>query len=195
MQKIIYKILLMVMLISALTLISGIYKLSFNKGEPVFNGAMNAKNATYRINGQAVTLRNGTAETEVAPGSASKILTKYFGNEVKHDFDDDGREDIAFLLTQETGGSGTFFYVVAALNTANGYVGSEGLFLGDRIAPQTTEMGKGNIIVVNYAERKPGEGFAVQPSVGKSRWLLLDPKQCSLAKLHKTSREKRILRG
>lgn len=166
----------MVMLISALTLISGIYKLSFNKGEPVFNGAMNAKNATYRINGQAVMLRNGVAETEVTPGSASKILTKYFGNEVKHDFDGDGREDIAFLLTQETGGSGTFFYVVVALNTANGYVGSEGLFLGDRIAPQTTEMGKGNIIVVNYAERNPGESFAVQPSVGKSRWLLLDPK-------------------
>jgi len=176
MQKIIYKILMVLMLISVLTLISGIYKLNFNKGKPVFNGAMNAKNATYHINGQAVVLKDGMAQVETAPGSSSKIVTKYFGNEVKHDFDGDGREDVAFLLTQETGGSGTFFYVVAALNTANGYVGSDGVLLGDRIAPQTIEKGKGNVIVVNYAERKPGESFAVQPSVGKSRWFLLDPK-------------------
>ena len=33
-----------------------------------------------------------------------------------------------------------------------------------------------NIIVVNYADRKAGESFAVQPSIGKSLWLLLDTK-------------------
>ena len=37
-------------------------------------------------------------------------------------------------------------------------------------------MGKGNIIVVNYADRKSGESFVVSPSEGKSMWLLLDPK-------------------
>lgn len=136
----------------------------------------NYKNAEYIIGGVHVKLKNGISETEVAPGSASKIVTTYFGNEVRHDFDGDGREDVVFLLTQNAGGSGTFYYVVAALDTAQGYVGSEGLLLGDRIAPQTTEMGKGNVVVVNYADRKPGESFAVQPSAGKSIWLLLDTK-------------------
>lgn len=142
------------------------------------------KNATYVIDGKSVTLVDGLSEVEAAPGSAAKIVTRYFGNEVRHDLNDDGREDIAFLLTQETGGSGIFFYVVAALNTPAGYVGSDAVLLGDRIAPQSTHMEEGattnetmrkNVIVVNYADRILGEPFTVQPSLGKSIWLKLDP--------------------
>lgn len=142
------------------------------------------KNATFIIEKRSITLINGLSETEAASGSTSKIITRYFGNEVKHDLDDDGREDVVFLLTQETGGSGTFFYVVAALNTSAGYRGSHAFFLGDRIAPQTTHMDEGetvrgtnrqNVIVVNYAVRLPGESFTTQPSLGKSLWLKLDP--------------------
>ncbi|MFA6297155.1 MAG: META domain-containing protein [Candidatus Paceibacterota bacterium] len=135
---------------------------------PAVQPISSPKNATYKIEGQNVTLGS--------VGSTSKITTQYFGDEVVHDFDGDGRNDTAFILTQNTGGSGTFFYLVVALNTVNGYVGSEGFFLGDRIAPQTVEMGKGNIILVNYADRKLSDSFAVPPSVGKSVWLLLDPK-------------------
>ncbi|MCK9344543.1 MAG: META domain-containing protein [Candidatus Pacebacteria bacterium] len=135
------------------------------------------KDATYKVNGALVTLKDGVAEGEAAPGSASKIITRYFGNEVLHDFNADGREDVAFLISQETGGSGTFYYVVAALNTEKGYVGTNDAFLlGDRIAPQTMHMGNGNVIVVNYAVRNPGEPFTTRPSLGKSNWLLLDPK-------------------
>ena len=156
----------------------GVYKFNVANDDVSFNAGTPASldNATYKINGQNVLLKNGLSVTEVAPGSGSKIITRYFGNEVKHDFDGDGREDSAFLVTQETGGSGIFYYIVARLNTVHGYIGSEGVFLGDRISPQTTEMGKGNIVVVNYAERAKGESFSVQPSVGKSRWLLLDTK-------------------
>ena len=133
------------------------------------------KDAEYVIGGDRVKLEDGVAEKESAPGSASKVVTKYFGNEVKSDLDSDGREDVIFLLTQETGGGGVFYYVVAGLNTERGYVGSEALLLGDRIVPQTTEKGKGKIVIVNYSDRKPGEDFVVKPSVGKSIWLLLDP--------------------
>ncbi|MCX6703584.1 MAG: META domain-containing protein [Candidatus Zambryskibacteria bacterium] len=140
--------------------------------------ATNPKNATYSIDGQSVTLVNGISSTPAAPGSASMVTTQYFGNEVTHDFDGDGRQDTVFILTQSTGGSGTFYYVVAALNTASGYIGSAGLLLGDRIAPQTTAMSQNkatpDVIVVNYADRKAGEAFTVQPSVGKSVWLKLD---------------------
>lgn len=147
--------------------------------QPKVITASNEKNAVYMINGESVQLVNGMAESPVAPGSASKIITKYFGNEVRHDLNGDGREDVAFLLSQETGGSGIFYYVVAALNMPGGYVGSQGLLLGDRIAPQTTEMSKNpahqNVIVVNYADRKAGESFTTQPSEGKNIWLKLDP--------------------
>jgi len=132
-------------------------------------------NATYVIAGESFTLVDGLAEKEIAPGSASKKVVRYFGNELYKDLNDDGREDVVFLLTQETGGSGVFFYAVAALNMETGYVGSEGIFLGDRIAPQTTEPGTGKIVIINYADRAPGEAFAVQPSYAKSLYILLDP--------------------
>lgn len=142
------------------------------------NQARSHKDATYIIEGRSIKLAEGSSEIEVVTDSASKIVTRYFGNEVQYDFDGDGREDVAFLLTQQAGGSGVFYYVVAALNTENGYIGSHGLFLGDRIAPQTTEMSRDssrtNVIVVNYADRAQGESFANSPSFGKSIWLLLN---------------------
>ena len=139
------------------------------------NGSVGGpENATYTIDGQKVTLVNGVSEVAVAPGSATMTTTRYFGNAVTYDLNGDGRPDTAFILTQDTGGSGTFYYFVAALNMPNGYVGSEGFFLGDRIAPQSTSMGAGTVVIVNYADRAPGESFAIQPSVGKSVWVKLD---------------------
>ncbi len=37
------------------------------------------KNGTYLIDGQSITLVNGVAETELAPGSASKQVASFFG--------------------------------------------------------------------------------------------------------------------
>lgn len=157
------------------------------------SGADGYKNAEYIIDGNHVRLENGRAQTEAAPGSAVKIITQYFGNDLKIDLNGDGEKDVVFLLTQNTGGSGTYYYVVAALRNSKqnikqnnesdgkskeGWIGSESYFLGDRIAPQTIDdggnRGGGNIIIVNYADRATGESFAVQPSVGKSVWLILD---------------------
>jgi hypothetical protein len=61
----------------------------------------------YTIDGERVLLANGVAEREAAPGSATTVVTRYFGNEVEGDLDGDGILDIAFLLTQDGGGSGT----------------------------------------------------------------------------------------
>lgn len=137
------------------------------------------RHAEYMIEGQRVQLRDGVAEVPAAPGSASLVTTRYFGNELVADLNDDGRDDMVFILTQDVGGSGTFYYVVAALNTVSGYVGSAGYLLGDRIAPQSTELSQNpshkSVIVVNYAERASGEPMTTLPSVGKSVWLKLDP--------------------
>ncbi|TSC68780.1 MAG: hypothetical protein G01um101456_502 [Parcubacteria group bacterium Gr01-1014_56] len=129
------------------------------------------KNTTYRIEGEVVQLTNGRSESEATPGSATKVVTDYFGNEAKGDLNGDGIPDLAFLLTQTSGGSGTFYYVVAAIQTAEGgYYGSNAIFLGDRISPQTTEIREGQV-VVNYAERNPGEPMSTEPSVGVSLYL------------------------
>jgi heat shock protein HslJ len=100
----------------------------------------------------------------------SRPPMKYFGNAVAYDFDKDGREDSAFIMTKRTSTDTVEYYVVARLNTVNGQVESKPLLLGENIAPQTTEMGKGPIVVVNYAVA------GADGSVGKSMHLLLDTK-------------------
>jgi hypothetical protein len=130
------------------------------------------QNATYQIENIAVKLTNGRSETAI-PGSSAKTVTQYFGNEAQEDLNGDGTKDAVFLLTQTTGGSGTFFYVAAALLTGQGYQGTNVVLLGDRIAPQTTEIRDGEIIV-NYADRNPGEPFGAQPSLGVSKYLKIE---------------------
>ena len=141
--------------------------------------ATDYKNISYVIEEDKVTLTNGISNEAVAPGSATRIVTKYFGNDLRTDLNNDGREDVVFLLTQDPGGSGTFYYVVAALNTDNGYRGSAGYLLGDRIAPQSIDMSQNpnhkNVIVVNYFDHATDAPMAEKPKLAKSVWLKLDP--------------------
>ena len=136
------------------------------------------KNAEYVIEGQRIKLADGLAEAEASRGAASRIVTRYLGNELKTDLNDDGREDVVFVLTQQRGGSATFFYAVACLNTATGYIGSDGYLLGDRIAAQAIVLSRNprhkNVVVINYQDRRPDQPMTAQPSVDKSVYLRLD---------------------
>lgn len=140
---------------------------------PVSGASFNGKNSSFIIDGEKVQLKNGVSQTEAAPGSASKVTTTYFGNEAKGDLNADGKEDIAFLVSQATGGSGLFYYVVVALRTDTGYKTINVSLIGDRIAPQATEIKSGQL-VVNYAERASGQPMSAQPSVGVTKILKLN---------------------
>ncbi|MDE2188540.1 MAG: tryptophan-rich sensory protein [Patescibacteria group bacterium] len=129
--------------------------------------SFDGKNATFTIDGKPVTLVNGISKVPAAPDSASQVTTRYFGNEATGDLTGDGLPDTAFLITQDTGGSGLFYYAVVAIQTAHGYKTTNAVFLGDRIAPQSTSIvTKLQELEINYAERKPGEPMTAQPSVG-----------------------------
>ena len=130
------------------------------------------KNVAYSIEGIPVTLVDGRAEEASAPDSASKTITQFFGNEAMGDLNGDGTPDVAFVLTQSAGGSGIFYYVVVAQKTGAGYQGTNAIFLGDRIAPQSTEI-RGGQLIVNYVDRNPGEPMTTQPSVGVSKYVKL----------------------
>lgn len=160
-----YMIATLVIFIAGLLLLGNYAR---NKKAPESSG-LDPKNASYVINGEEVSLVDGISSIEAAPGSASKITTEYFGNEVRGDFNSDGVKDAAFLLSQETGGSGVFYYVAAALGTGAGYKGTNALLIGDRIAPQTTEV-NGKQIIVNYAGRASNEPMTASPSIGYSKY-------------------------
>ncbi|MBX4210829.1 hypothetical protein KW783_02535 [Candidatus Parcubacteria bacterium] len=134
--------------------------------------AIDPQNATYTIYDDTITLVHGESNTEASPGSTATISTHFFGNEAVGDLDKDGRPDTALLLVQDTGGTGVFYYAVVALNTVDGYKGTNAIFLGDRISPQTTEITNGKV-TVNYADRKPNQPMSTEPSVGVSKYLVV----------------------
>ncbi len=129
--------------------------------------AVDFRNATYDIDGVKIKLKDGQNEQKI-PGSVTTTTTSYFGNEAKGDVNGDEKEDTVFLLVQDGGGTGLFTYLVTALKTDNGYQILNTVFLGDRIAPQNTEIKNGTVIA-NYADRLPNEPMSAQPSVGVSR--------------------------
>ncbi len=132
---------------------------------------LDSKNCTFDVDGQTILLVDGYAENENTPQSASKLVTRYFGNEINIDLNLDGLMDSALLLQQENGGSGLFYYVVAAIQTKDGCSGTNAIFLGDRIAPQSTNvyMSEPTQFIVNYADRKPDEPMTSSPTEGISR--------------------------
>lgn len=139
-------------------------------GGTVLTGEFDPMNASYVIEGETIFLVEGQAETQTDPGVVTKITTRYFGNEDRGDLDGDGRADLAFLLTQDGGGSGVFYYAVVVLNKADGYKTTNTVFIGDRIAPQSTEINESaRELNINYAERAPGEPMTAEPTVGAVR--------------------------
>ncbi|MCX6226982.1 MAG: hypothetical protein NTV01_19905 [Bacteroidia bacterium] len=137
-----------------------------NGTESVFD----PKNATYTIEGDSIALINGKAEKEIAPGSASKIEVMAWGEPAIGDLSAGEANDAALILAYSAGGSGTFYYVVAALKDPQSgkAMGTNAIILGDRIAPQNISIDIGKIIV-NYANRKNSEPFSVTPTVGITR--------------------------
>lgn len=145
--------------------------------------APDAANATYMIDGGPVALSNGTASQPAAPGSASMMTTRLFGAPAIGDLNRDGRDDAAVILVRDSGGSGMFYYAAAVI--ASGTVpadaglrsspaqGTNAIFLGDRIAPQTVEI-KNGVMIVNYADRAPGQPMSAAPSVGKTAYFVTD---------------------
>ncbi len=134
------------------------------------------KNSSFTIDGRTVKLANGVSVVDAAPGSASKVTTRYFGNEAYGDLNGDGTIDTAFLISEDSGGSGLFYYVVVALTEKNGYKMTNAFLIGDRIAPQTTEINQSaRELHINFAERKAGEPMTTSPSVGAVLLLKVTP--------------------
>ena len=164
-MKTIFQIIAIAVLITIAVILSQSFHQSFYSpalGPTAFDG----KNSSFIIDGKQVTLVNGMATSTVADSGAA-IITRYFGNEAVGDLNGDGLEDVAFLVSQETRGSGIFYYIITAINNGNGYKLTNAFFIGDRIAPQSTRIfSSARELHVYFAERNPGESMTTQPSVG-----------------------------
>jgi len=154
----IFKIIIFLFIILCIVFLD--YKLNTSKN------IMDVKNCTYTIQGEKVSLVDGYKKDGF-------IVTTYFGNKIDGDFNNDKNIDSAFILTQNTSGSGTFFYLAVALNKKNTCEGINAIFLGDRISPQGIEI-RNNEIIANYADRKIDEPMVAFTSIGVSRSFIVE---------------------
>ena len=121
-------------------------------------------NTTYMIGNRPVSLVDGRSEEPVAPSSSGKVITQIRNTPLFADLNKDDIDDAVLILTQSTGGSGTFYYVAAAIATPIGYKGTAGHFLGDRIKLQGIEV-LGSTARLHFLTHGSEESFADDPTL------------------------------
>lgn len=122
------------------------------------------KDAIYRVEGKDVTLLGGQHTEPAAADSAEQDVTRVVEPPMHAVGKLGGRNAVAVFLSQDGGGSGTFYYVALAFNDGRGTT----FKLGDRIQPIGIAI-NGDDLVVSYLDRKPDEPMAVPPTVPRER--------------------------
>lgn len=165
-------IILIATVISTVLLFSACTQVISDSKAEVVAGALNS---SYLIGKESITLVNGVFEKPAAPGSAAVNKTQVWDQPVIGDLNDDRKDDAAVCLINSPGGSGTFYYIAAAIKDANtkSYKGTNMVLLGDRIQLSKISI-ENRIITVVYNARKPGEPMAVTPTVTITRKFLVD---------------------
>lgn len=128
-------------------------------------------NVTYILGEYTIRLQNGYFEATTAPGSASKIKASIISKPVYEDIDKDGDKDAVMFIVLEPGGSGTFYYVAAALKTEGGFYGTTAVLLGDRIKPINLIV-RNHMVVAIFADRSPSQPMATKPSIEKTNYII-----------------------
>jgi hypothetical protein len=77
---------------------------------------------------------------------------QYFGNEATGDLNGDNKDDIAFLIHRDDEDRGTLYYLTAALSTSTGHIGTNLIFLGEKIYPQNISIENG-LIDITYTTK------------------------------------------
>ena len=135
--------------------------------------APDASNATFKIEKDSITLVKGRSERPSAPGSATAAVTTLGDQTTSGDVDGDGRADTIVILVNQPGGSGTFYYVSALLNTASGVAATPAVMLGDRVKVDRVRL-DGNTIVVDLLDRAPGQPMSTSPAVAVTKRFTVD---------------------
>ncbi len=120
-------------------------------------------NHSYLIEKEKVILRDGHAREKI-PGTTAVIITEIIRRPVYADITGDGIKEAVSIVMQHTGGTGTFYYLVAADSTRL----IESYFLGDRINIVSLKVLK-DTITVQYLDRSGTQPMAMKPSVPSSK--------------------------
>jgi len=121
-------------------------------------------NATFMFDEGAITLSQGKFSRAFAPNSAIREETTLTSIRGYGDINNDDKNDAVVILVQSGGASGVFIYLAGYISGPVTYKGTNAIFLGDRITPQSITINNG-LVTVNYLDRQDGEPFAAEPTV------------------------------
>jgi uncharacterized protein len=135
--------------------------------KPTSSGpSIDYKDATYRIGDKDVTLLEGQHSQPAAADSSAQDVTRVIEPPQHAAGVLGGRPAVAVFLSEEGGGSGSFYYAAVVFADGRGTT----FQIGDRIQPVSIAI-NGDDIVVSYLDRKSDEPMAVPPSVPRERHL------------------------
>lgn len=126
--------------------------------------AIDYKDAIYRIGESDVTLLGGQHSQPAASDSSAQEVTRVIEPPEHGAGSLGGRPAVAVFLSQEGGGSGTFYYAAVVFADGRGKT----FQIGDRIQPIKIAI-NGDDLAVTYLDRKPDEPMAVPPTVPRDR--------------------------
>jgi len=126
-------------------------------------------NHSYSIEGEIVNLTDGSARVRIA-GTTAFVTTEAVANTVFTDLTADDKKDAVQILIQQTGGSGTFYYLSVAASDDRVI---DSYFLGDRIKIEAVNVVDKNM-VVTYLDRGKAQAMSDQPVVSMTKRFKLD---------------------
>ena len=164
-KKIVYS-LTGVVAIASLVALSFTLKPGIQKNDTILKNdplaATDIKNVTIKIVTSNITFKNGVSEI-TDEGADTNTVIRFFGEPVFN-----GQNEAYFYVTQNSEGSGTFFYAAGAHKVNGKWLGTNAIFLGDRIAPQNINI-INNVANFNFADRIKGQPFSSPPRSGVTK--------------------------
>ena len=122
--------------------------------------------ATFTFDDGAITLSNGRNTLE--EGGEVVLETFLLQQRDSGDVNADKKDDTVILLAQSGGASGVFIYVAGYISGPVSYKGTNAVFVGDRISPESLSI-KNGVITLKYLDRRPDEPFSAEPTVETSK--------------------------
>lgn len=157
-------VLIIIALISAAYFMQKDTTTSIGKSDPVTQ----YKNGTYVINGESITLTDGSSEKEINISSALKVksFTNYFGKELLVDVNNDGVRDGVVIISQNNNTGKIEYYLVVVVTTGDGYATTNSVFIESDITPKAPTF-ENNTLSVEYTKdgEETSKSFAVNNNV------------------------------
>ena len=147
-----------------------------DQNQEVAQAAQDPANAGYYIDGILYTLVNGELEQ---PIEDSTLVNKFklLNFKATGDLNKDGADDVAVVITNDTGESGTFYYLAIFTSGSNPVIENTYNF-GDRVIVKDLTFTDGKF-QVTYLDRSPDQDITSEPSIEVSTIAEMDEENTS----------------